>query len=155
MERSLLLRVQVLRANANWVRAKALLSEATTATGNRGQLLDQAGRYARRLERESAEFPRVWALMVRAAIAVQRADQARAARLLRDAAAVATKYELGFVAAAARHRLGTLVGGDEGAAASARADEWMTREGIVNPDRMLEVAAPGFGPPASTEGGAP
>ena len=47
-------------------------------------------------------------------------------------------------AAAARRRLGEMLGGDEGRALVETADAWMRSETIVNPERMTEVFAPGF-----------
>jgi hypothetical protein len=46
--------------------------------------------------------------------------------------------------AAARHRLGQLRGLETGANLCREAREWMSREGVVNPDAMLEMLAPGF-----------
>jgi hypothetical protein len=47
-----------------------------------------------------------------------------------------------FVAAAARRRLGVLVGGDEGRDLVAAAERWMDEAGIKNFDRMTHLASP-------------
>jgi hypothetical protein len=46
--------------------------------------------------------------------------------------------------AAARRRLGQLVGGDQGRELIEAADAWMTGQGVRNPVRMTRVYAPGF-----------
>ncbi|MBC7977276.1 MAG: hypothetical protein H7138_20050, partial [Myxococcales bacterium] len=45
----------------------------------------------------------------------------------------------------ARHRLGALLGGDEGTALVTGASTWMTQAGVTNPTGMLQMLAPGFG----------
>lgn len=47
-------------------------------------------------------------------------------------------------AAAARRTLGTLLGGDEGAAMVAAADAWFRGIGGQRGDRLAAVLAPGF-----------
>jgi eukaryotic-like serine/threonine-protein kinase len=44
----------------------------------------------------------------------------------------------------ARRRLGELLSGDEGRILVTAANEWMTGEGIRNPDRVTQMEAPGF-----------
>jgi hypothetical protein len=48
-------------------------------------------------------------------------------------------------AAAARRRLGRLVGGDEGATLVGAADAWMHAQDVRRPERMTAVLTPGFG----------
>jgi hypothetical protein len=44
----------------------------------------------------------------------------------------------------ARRALGRLVGGDEGSAMTARAEDWMRREGVADADRLTAALAPGL-----------
>lgn len=53
--------------------------------------------------------------------------------------------EVALSAAAARRRLGEVLGGDEGRALVRTADEAMARLGATRPDRMAALFAPGFG----------
>jgi hypothetical protein len=54
--------------------------------------------------------------------------------------------DLALFDAAARRRLGELLGGDEGAALVRKATTWMEAQGVVNPERITELLAPGFPP---------
>jgi len=45
---------------------------------------------------------------------------------------------------AARRRLGSLLGGDEGARSIAAAESWMSAQGVKDPARMTAMIAPGF-----------
>jgi len=147
LARAMLLRVQILRAHAHWSRARTLVAAAPTLGDDRGKALAKASLLARRLGRESVEFPHAWSHLIRAAIAVQKGDPESACEHLRQTIAIAGLCQMGFVQAAAQQRLGELLGGDEGAALEASCAEWSSREAIARPDRMLEIAAPGFVPP--------
>jgi hypothetical protein len=46
--------------------------------------------------------------------------------------------------AAARRRLGEMLGGDEGAALIRDADHRLTGQGVRRPDRLTRMLAPGF-----------
>jgi hypothetical protein len=62
---------------------------------------------------------------------------------LRQAVEHARDQDMALHHAAALHYLGSLVGGDEGADRCAEATAWADREGIVDPDRMFRIVAPG------------
>jgi hypothetical protein len=47
-------------------------------------------------------------------------------------------------AVATRYRLGELLGGDRGQELLRDADEWMERQQIKNPARVMNLVAPGF-----------
>jgi hypothetical protein len=51
---------------------------------------------------------------------------------------------MSLYAAAARRRLGEMIGGDRGRQLVAQAEEWMTKQQIKNPARMMNLLAPGF-----------
>jgi hypothetical protein len=63
---------------------------------------------------------------------------------MRVAAEQLDAIEMRLYAAAARRRLGQLLGGDEGRGMIVQADVWMTGQGIKNPARMTAMLVPGF-----------
>jgi hypothetical protein len=64
--------------------------------------------------------------------------------LLREAAAGFDAADMALYAAAARRRLGALLGGDAGLALREAADSWMSSEKIRAPARFTAIFAPGF-----------
>jgi hypothetical protein len=107
-------------------------------------LLRAAEGYARQLERQRVPWASAHALSTRAGAAMVRGDVVDARRLLIAAVDAFEGISMGVYAAAARRHLGKLVGGDEGHALIASADEWMIGQGITNPARMAAGIAPGF-----------
>jgi hypothetical protein len=79
-----------------------------------------------------------------AAIANLTGDDARARRLLATAVQAFDRHGMSLYAAAARRRLAALAVDDEAAECHRRSLEWMDREGVVDPDRMTRLIAPGF-----------
>jgi serine/threonine protein kinase len=143
LERSLLPRMQMIRAAVLWMRARFALAEAEGAA-DPAPALREAEALARRLAKERVPYIDVWALFLEAAVLTQRGDTARALAQLRTATELSTAQDRRFYAAAARRRQGELTGGDEGAALIAAADAAMRFDGIVNPERVAAVAVPGF-----------
>jgi hypothetical protein len=54
------------------------------------------------------------------------------------------RADMRLYAAAARHRLGNLLGGERGQQLVAEAEAWMTEQRIKNPAAMTRMLAPGF-----------
>lgn len=143
--RSLLHLVQMLGAMALQLRARSALAAAGTSN-EKDALLARATSDARRLARLRVGWATPMAELIQAGVArARRADDARAASLLRSAVAGFERAEMALYAAAARRCLGRVVGGDEGAALVRAADEWMKEETVKNPQRMAAMLAPGFG----------
>lgn len=86
----------------------------------------------------------MWGLLLKAAVYVRAGRDAQAIGLLQQAIATADEYHMALCAAGARWRLGELMGGDAGAAPIRRANEWLSGEDVVSPDRLLAVGVPGF-----------
>ena len=107
-------------------------------------MLQTAAADARRLESEATPWSQASARLVRAALAWNRGDDVVAADLLTEAAGRFDAIPMALCAAAARRRLGVLVGGDRGAALVTAADTWMRGQEVRDPVRMTEVYAPGF-----------
>jgi eukaryotic-like serine/threonine-protein kinase len=130
LSRSLLVRIQTVRAEANWLSGRLLVAQGELAA---------AAACAKRLERERVAYATVWAHLLRAAI-----DPAQRVEHLRQAAKHSDASDMAFCASAARFRLAQLVGGDEGNALRAQAETWAAGEAIRNLDRLIEVIAPGM-----------
>jgi hypothetical protein len=126
--RSLLLRIEMMRAAGAWLRGRLAV-----ATGD-GRAADAE---IAALTRERAPYVDIWTDLLRAA----RAPADRAVALLRCVAARSEAQDRRFYVAVARRREGQVAGD---AALVAQADAWMLAEGIRDPARMCDVVAPGF-----------
>jgi hypothetical protein len=140
---SYLHRVQHMRICTWHLGARSALAAAMSSSDPQA-LLASAERDARRLKREKTAYAHGWALLVEAGIATAHRDRARAAALLTQAVVIIDEAGMAHYAAAARRRLGDLIGGPEGGALVAQADSWMTGQNIRNPVRMTAMLAPGF-----------
>ena len=140
---SLLMRVQHLRIVASDLRARGALAQAARSS-DPAPLLRAAERDARRLEREKCPWSDALARLIRAGVASAHRDATGSAALLAGAAAAFDALDMALHAAAARRRLGQLMGGDDGRAMVAQADAWMTAQMIKNPPRMTAMLVPGF-----------
>jgi hypothetical protein len=143
MDASLLTRMRHYRSDARWLHGRLLV--ALAARRGDARALKRAGALAARVEREGVGLSRVSALLLRAAVWTQMGRRAEAMALLESAQSQASALDMEFCAAAALRRRGELLGRDEGEALVGRADRWMREAGIVDPVRMSEVVAPGFG----------
>jgi tetratricopeptide (TPR) repeat protein len=143
MRRSLLLRLRNLRMSAWHMRARSALALAA-----RGEATPKGLAMARRAARvmEAGHLPWCVALsrVVRAGLAGISGDPEAAAEALERAAAACEGAGLGLFAAAARHRRGMLLGGDQGRAEVVAAEQWMAQRAIRNPKRMVAMLVPGF-----------
>jgi serine/threonine protein kinase len=143
--RSLLQTVEMLGAMALQLRARSALAAAASGGGNAGALLSRANRDATALARLRMTWATPMAALLRAGVTVtRRGDDARAVAQLRDAVRGFEAAEMKLYAAAARRRLGGLVGGDAGAQMVREADEWMIAQTVKVPAKMTAMLAPGF-----------
>jgi hypothetical protein len=130
------------------LRARAALAAAAarraSGAGTDRELLRQAARDAKRLERERAPWASGLAKLIRAGAAAVADDDASARDLLAGAAQALDGAEMVLYATAARRRLGELMGGDEGRRIVARVDEGLAAKGVRNPALMVAMLAPGF-----------
>jgi tetratricopeptide (TPR) repeat protein len=139
---------QLVRLRSYQVRGRVALRAAEASQGEvRLRLLSDASTCAQRVERErSLASASPYAALIRAGVASMRgAGGDRTASLLRDAVAGFEAEGMALYAAAARRRLGEVVGGDEGRALVRSADAWMKSESIGNPEPMTALLAPGLG----------
>jgi hypothetical protein len=148
LDRALLFRVQSLRILARFMRARLCVAEgvAKGARAAGSALLRRATDDAQAIARERMEWSRPVADVIHAACAHAVGDAGRAVPLLRQSIERFEASGMELHAAAARARLGVLVGGDEGAVALATSEAWMRDEGVVMPARIVAMMAPGFAP---------
>jgi len=106
----------------------------------------EARRLARQLESEPAAWSRALGCLVRAAAENADGETSRSIQVLRAALECAEEAGMRLHAWAARHRLGTMIGGDEGSALVVAAEGAMSAEGVRAPSRMAALFLPGHWP---------
>jgi serine/threonine protein kinase len=142
LERSLLTRIQVLRIEVVQLRARVALAMAARGADVKRHL-SAAEADAKKLEGERMAWGEPHASLLRSSIAAARGDDRAAVRCARAALRGYERADMALYAAAARRRLGELVGGDEGRAFENASVLWMTEQGIRRPERMTAMLAPG------------
>ncbi|MFI5302808.1 MAG: hypothetical protein ACHREM_32365, partial [Polyangiales bacterium] len=142
IERSLLLKARNLNIEARHLRARAAIAAALQDKDV--SMLARAEAEVRRLRRDGLDWSRAFAELVAAAIAAQRGDRAQAEMLLRASIDAFTRIEMQLFAAAARARLGAIVGGAAGETMVAESERAFRAQGVARPERMIAMMAPGF-----------
>jgi hypothetical protein len=136
LTRSYLLRIQSVRTEATYLRARVAL-----ASGDPGRLA-VARRAARSLEREGAPWARALALAVRALIEVATGDREAALDRLEKAERACAAADMALYASALRLRRGQLYGGVAGTAWAAEAMAAMREQAIADPEAMARTVCP-------------
>jgi hypothetical protein len=126
------------RCDTAWMVGRMALSEAIRDPSQKRV----ARKSIARLLSCKTAYTRILARMLGATLAVQDRDVETAVRYFREAVTLADETHILFVAAAARRRLGALIGGDEGRALVATSERWMKGAGIKDFDRMTRLASP-------------
>jgi hypothetical protein len=137
LERSGLLAHRMLCSDAFQLRARLAL-----AAGQRVER--EVERAARRLERMGRPDALGASCLLRAASADHAGDSARSLALLSKAETFYANASMALHVAYAQRRRGELLAGDEGDALIWRADRTLAAAGIEDPQRWLELQAPGF-----------
>ena len=145
-ERSLLTKVARLRCEYRHVWGRILLARAakTTSGAERGEDIRVVRGLAQKLENEGLPMGHFMAGLLRAGAAHVLGDDAGAVDELRVQVVRLDETQTMLYAAAAKHRLGKLLYGDEGADFIRSSEEWMAGEGIACPDRMIAMLIPGW-----------
>ena len=146
LEGSQLLRMQSMRVWLNYLRAGAAITLAASSEVP-SVLLKEAERSAARIASERMPWSDPLAVVIRAAITFhhgQAADAVEAMHLLGEAIAGFEASHMALHAMAARRRRGEIHGGARGQAEVEAANQWMRDQGVVNPDRFVDMIAPGF-----------
>ena len=136
--RSILFAFQFARIEMLFYRARIALAGACDAAA-----LRRAEGDARRLSKERAAWAEALALLIRATVAQARGEKSQAVEKLQSAETALRECHIHHHAAAAQYRRGALIGGDQGRALVDAATEWMLRQQIANPARMVNLLAPG------------
>ena len=144
LEHSLLLRVQIIRSIAYWLKARLLVARKGDSAN-----LDKAIKICKKLEKEKVvTYPKVFAACVRSAVFFQKGDKEKSIVELRYIIELSEENQLLLQLNAAKYRLGNLLGGENEECKVLLADvlQYCEEEGIVDPPRMFEVVIPGFFP---------
>jgi eukaryotic-like serine/threonine-protein kinase len=143
LRRSLLTRVQVIRVESFYLRARAALAMAGSS-GSSHRLLRIARAGARRIARERMPWSNPIALLLRAGIANLEGQVPLCLRYLHDAADRFDRADMKLYAAVARRRIGALQDDAPGRELQCQAEDWMAAQHIRNPTAFTRMLAPGF-----------
>lgn len=143
MSKSLLTKIQIVRFEVGELQARTALAAALVSTDSeRERLLKIAEHHTVKLGHEHMGWTDAIATLRRGGIRAARKDVDGAVRELRAAVTSCDASALGLHAAAARVRLGELLGGDEGAALKEAGLTALRAEDIKNPDGIVALYAP-------------
>jgi len=145
LQSSLHLRIQGVRIEALFLRARGALA-ACGADRSQRDLLADAERCAKRMLREKSPWADPLARLVLAGAAFSRQRREDALGHLDAAERLAERAGMMMFRAAASWQKGELLGGDEGHRLVSDAEVRMSAEGIRNPPQMVTMLAPGFQP---------
>src|SRR5262245_31487267 len=142
LEKSMLLRIQGLRIDAMQLRGRLALASAIGE--NQAVRLKIAETVANAISREEMPYANPYATLIRAGIARRRERDDAAVNLLEKALKDFDSADMKLYAFVTRHRLGEMIGGDRGRELVTEASDWMARQQIRNPARIMNLMAPGF-----------
>jgi serine/threonine protein kinase len=143
LKKSLLLRIQHMRVQTTFLRGRCAIASLEAEPAMRSRRLRETVRLARRLEKEGMAWTAPFAAILRAAVANADGDRPAAIAGLRKAIDLARAADMYGYAAAARHQLGLLLGGDEGQKLVKEAEEVLTAQGVRVPRRFAATLVPG------------
>ena len=141
--RSQLTRVQLLRVETHYLRARAALAKAAVSRQS-APFLHVARTRARRITRERLAWADPLALLLRAGIAAVEGDATLALRHLHAAVDGFVGADMNLYAAVARRRIGAIQRDAQGREIGRAADEFMAAQTIRNPASLTRMFAPGF-----------
>ncbi|MEO7094303.1 MAG: hypothetical protein ABI175_13690, partial [Polyangiales bacterium] len=143
MSRSLLTKIQVVRFEVHELHARSAIAAAVASSGTeRERLLKIAEQHTEKLGREDLAWTAAITTLRRAGIRDARKDAEGAVREFRAAIIATDAANLGLHAAAARVRLGGVLGGDEGGALREAGLAALRAEEVKNPEALVALYAP-------------
>ncbi len=140
---SQLMRVWIVRTEASYLRGRVAVAVAASGK-DRESNLRLAAKLAGDLAKQRSPVAQALSMLLRASIARVRGDEGSASALLRRALPALEARDTLLLENAARRRLGETLGGDEGTALIAHADEWMAGQRVRNPARLASMLVPGW-----------
>jgi tetratricopeptide (TPR) repeat protein len=140
---SFLTRAQCIRAATNFASARSAIAASFEEPESRGPRLGEAQKLSRKLTAEGEPWIDALASLASAGIANAFGQREVARTHLGAAAERAEAADMALHAAAARHALGTLTGGDEGTTLVEAAAEAMRKKGVRAPERYARMLLPG------------
>jgi hypothetical protein len=143
VQRSLLMRVQLSRVFTYQTRARCALAMLRHVDDPR-PLLRLARRDACRIQREGQHWTLPLAELLLAAVTAAQGRWPEAIELLEKAVVHFDKADMVLFAAVARWQLGRACGGTAGAELVDRANQWFCSQGVVRPQQLCRLYAPGF-----------
>jgi hypothetical protein len=144
LRRSRLLTVQLLRVLTHYVRGRAAIASLPALPEReRAARLAEADRAAQRLERESMPWTAPLAALLMGSVAQARGQISKADQFLRRAIELASAAEMPLHAAAARHQLGSMLGGDPGETIRTEAEDAFRSCGVRVPAAYAQMLVPG------------
>jgi hypothetical protein len=140
---SFLLHAAMIRNLTFYGQGRAAIASIAANPELRQKRIAEARRMAKRLARESVPWARALALLMTAMAENAAGNHAAAVDALRSGIDVATATNTMLYAVPARHRLGEMLGGDEGTKLVQTALDAMASQDIRNPARWLALHMPG------------
>jgi len=148
LRRTSLARIQVMRIESLYLRARSALAMAARHGPHR-RFLSVARTGAQRIARERMPWSDPIALLLSGAIAHLEGRRSLALRFLDEAIGRFDGADMKLYAAAARRRIAALRDDARGRELKGQADAWMAAQGIKNPAAMTRMLAPGLPDPGA------
>jgi hypothetical protein len=143
LARSELLRIHVGRAFFHYDRGACALAVLLRNGAEKAEARATARADARALRGTRLPHAAGWAALIEAGLAQADGQNDRAIALLYSAIATLDRHQIAIYAAAARRRLGALLGGTEGKELLERGDAALRAQGVKDVEAMTELFAPG------------
>ena len=133
LEKSMLMRVQLLRVSIIGLRARVCLASGDQRTAEKD---------IKRLRREGLASASAKSTLLEACYLLYQRDKAGALESFRRAARALEQIDMRLLACGAHARIAELSIGDEAATSRAQVDAYMQREQIANPEALLQLIVP-------------
>jgi tRNA A-37 threonylcarbamoyl transferase component Bud32 len=142
---SALLKISGIRIEHAWISGRVALAVAETLPPEeRAPYLRRASQHARALARAEHQTGVAMGALLEAGICWLEPSPARALVALERAVATAEAAGAVLLAESGRRWLGDQRGGPEGEELRESSRRWMTKQGVMDPDRIAHLIAPGF-----------